>query len=362
MPTCTHADARSCMHECMHLRRTIMKTAAQSMCSAKHRAFNGHEKSGRFNEAGKYCTENLKVTSPSAGHVWATLDVSNQALLVAHRSQHVMPDVQDLCALGRHLLRHCGIASAEEDVLPMLLRGRHDLVCCCKGLGSLILVWHAERSGEVVGSEDDAVQAGHAADFVDVLDRLDGLDHHADEDALVGGGQVVGHRNPAIVHRRCGPEASAATVRLLLRAGLRLVVGWAPLPTRGVAAVRHDASDVVRRADLRHCDAVCVAIERVLDEHAPRPTHPVDAVRPRHAHDGGAAFAVGHHHVPLQHLRAHRDVLRVVPDEVRAVCQRIGGGRVRELHADAYQGLALCELLTEVLDGLELHPAAMVLA
>mmetsp|Transcript_30256 Transcript_30256/g.89691 ORF Transcript_30256/g.89691 Transcript_30256/m.89691 type:complete len:362 (+) Transcript_30256:134-1219(+) len=300
------------------------------------------------------------MPAPSAGDVISSLHLGHELGLVRDGCQHVVANVVDLHALRGKLLGHVGVARAEHDALAVLLRGSDDLVGGLDHLGVLVQVGDPQGSGEVVGSQDEAVEARDRRDLLEVLHGLCSLDHHTHEDVLVGCLQVGGYGDAAVVHGDRRPEAPAEAVRHLHGAGLgRVEGGRAEAPLR-IAAVGDDAAHLLRRADLGHRDAVRVGVKGVLDEHAPGQPHAVDAVRARDPHQAGAALAVRHDHVHLQLGGAHGDVLQVEPEEVDAVGEAVRGDGVRQLDADADEGLPPLQLGPELPQGLELLAAPAV--
>ena len=138
---------------------------------------------------------------------------------------------------------------------------RHDLVALarlddallglddgCVGLVEPRLA--AERQAQVRGTHVDRVDAGHAQDLVQVLERGRRLDHRHDDEVGVG---VIGVVGAGVDRRPDGAEAPVPARRILARLDERL---------RLLAGVDH-------RAD----DAVDAGVERLHQERGVVPRH-----------------------------------------------------------------------------------------
>ena len=137
-------------------------------------------------------------------------------------------------------------------------------MCFIASVGGLaagrLAVLAAHAGGQVVGADEDGVDAGHGKDGVGVLDGRDVLALEDDEQFLVGVGEVVGGGGAEIERRQAAADAAVAARRIEHGGDGGLGLGPA--------------------VDHRHDDAVRAVVEDALD---------VVVAVGRHPRQGGAA-------------------------------------------------------------------------
>ena len=148
------------------------------------------------------------------------------------------------------------------------------------------LASETHRAGQVVGSHDDARQAGHGQDLVEVPDGVDVLDLHDDDHVFVGLAAEIGAACPTVAG---GPSRAE------------------PADSLGrIETAGHGTANVVRGADQRHDHAGCPDVEDRLDQ---------DRVVPRHPDDRRRVGPLGCHDVPLHRLDRQRTASVMVGSE-----------------------------------------------
>ena len=173
---------------------------------------------------------------------------------------------------------------------------------------------------EVVGADDDRVDALHVEDRLEVADRVDVLDLHDPPERRRRFADV-----PVVRHHPVAdgaPRAEAAHAR------------------RGVEARGHRGLRLLRGADHRKDDARGSHLQHGLREHG---------VVPRDAHEGRGPAGLGGHQVLLQRAPVDGGMLGVDPQEIEPDAgEQLADGRVEQAHVRADHQLVRGDLAPDV--------------